>query len=150
MYRKSNEILNKILMTGIASFILLAFIAPLGYMVMTGLKSDQQMSDPQAPKFWPNSPKVFGMRGKSCRSSRSPGDGTRELAIQKTRQESWFVDPQNPDAGQIQWEGNWRKLDPVYEADPHLENFQTAWEELDFPRLFRNSLIIAGLGTSVR
>ena len=149
MSGKQRELLNKILMTGIGAFILLVFLAPLGYMFTTAIKSDQQMSDPQAPKFWPHSPKIFEYDGEELQVFEVPlEDGTRELAIvKKTRQESWFIDPNNPDAGQIQWEGNWRKLDPVYEADPHWENFQTAWEDLDFPRLFRNSLIIAGLGT---
>ncbi|MGD8245688.1 MAG: carbohydrate ABC transporter permease, partial [Anaerolineae bacterium] len=37
--------------------------------------------------------------------------------------------------------------DPVYGPDPKWENFKRAWNELNFPRLFRNTLIIAVTGT---
>jgi multiple sugar transport system permease protein len=146
---KQREILNKILVTGIASFILLAFIAPLGYMVMTGLKSDDQMSDPGASPFWPQSPKTIEYQGEALEVYEVPiGDGVQELAaLQKRRQETIFIDPQNPEAAEIVWEGTWRKLTPAYESDPQLNNFKKAWDELNFPLLFRNTLIIAVTGT---
>lgn len=146
---KQREILNKILVTGIASFILIAFIAPLGYMVMTGLKSDDQMSDPGSSPFWPQSPKTIEYQGETLEVYEVPiGDGVQELAaLQKRRQEAIFIDPQNPEAAEIVWEGNWRKLTPAYESDPQLNNFKKAWDELNFPLLFRNTLIIAVTGT---
>jgi len=146
---KQREILNKILVTGIASFILLAFIAPLGYMLVTGIKSDDQMSDPSASPFWPQSPKTIEYEGEALEVYEVPiGDEVQELAaLQKTRQETTFIDPQNPSAAEIVWEGNWRKLTPAYESDPQWNNFRKAWDELNFPLLFRNTLIIAVTGT---
>ena len=146
---KQREILNKILITGIALFILLIFLAPLGYMFTTGIKSVEQMNDPNAPAYWPHSPQTFEYEGEEIEIFQVPTeDGVRELAaVKKTRQESWFIDPKNPEAGQIHWEGNWRTLDPVYYADPKWENFKRAWEELNFPLLLRNTLIIAVMGT---
>jgi len=146
---KQREILNKILVTGIASFILLAFIAPLGYMLVTGIKSDDQMSDPSASPFWPQSPKTIEYQGEALEVYEVPiGDEVQELAaLQKTRQETTFIDPQNPSAAEIVWEGNWRKLTPAYESDPQWNNFRKAWDELNFPLLFRNTLIIAVTGT---
>jgi multiple sugar transport system permease protein len=107
------------------------------------------MSDPQAPVFWPNSKKTFTIDGEAYDVLRVDIDGEmRELAIvTKRRTESWFVDPANPEAGEIYWEGNWRLLDPVYEADPQWQNFAKAWDDLNFPRLFLNTVIIAGFGT---
>lgn len=146
---KQREVLNKILVTCIAAFILVTFLAPLGYMFTTGLKSDAQMSDPQAPAYWPHSKITFTYEGEDLDVLQVPTeDGVRELAIvTKRRTESWFIDPANPEAGEIYWEGNWRTLEPVYVADPQWQNFRTAWEELDFPRLFLNTVIIAGFGT---
>jgi len=143
------ELLNKVLITSIALFILLAFIAPLGYMFTTGIKSDEQMSDPNASPFWPESPKTFEYQGKQLEIYQVPTEsGVRELAaLKKTRTQSTFIDPADPAAGEIQWEGNWRALKPAYFSDPHWENFKRSWDELNFPRLFRNTLIIAVFGT---
>jgi multiple sugar transport system permease protein len=147
---QQRELLNRILTTGIAIFVLLLFLAPLGYMFTTGIKSDQQMSDPDAPPFWPHSPQTITYEGEELPVYQVPLESgeVRELAaLQKTRQETTFVDPANPTGEPLVWEGNWRKLEPVYEADPQWQNFQTAWGELEFPRLFRNTLIIAVTGT---
>jgi multiple sugar transport system permease protein len=147
---QQRELLNKILVTGVALFILLAFIMPLGYMFVTGIKSTDQMNDPNVSPFWPQSPKTVEYEGEQLEVYQVPfEDGVRELAaVKKTRTQSTFIDPDNPEAGLIEWEGNWRKdLVPVYYADPKWENFKTALEELDFPLLFRNTLIIAVTGT---
>jgi len=143
------EILNKVFITSIALFVLLFFMAPLGYMFTTAIKSDSQMSDPDAPPWWPHSPDTFTYQGEELPLLEVPlEDGTRELAIvNKTRTESTFIDPQNPEAGEIQWEGNWRTLTPVYSPDAQWQNFRTAWEELNVPLLLRNTLIIAVFGT---
>jgi multiple sugar transport system permease protein len=149
MTGKQRELLNKVLVTSVALFVLILFMAPLGYMFTTGIKSDAQMNDPKAPAWWPHSPSTFTYQGEELELFEVPtDDAVQELAIlNKTRTESTFIDPQNPGAGEITWEGNWRTLDPVYEPDPQWGNFRTAWEELDFLLLFRNTLIIAVFGT---
>lgn len=149
MTRRQRNILNRILTGGVATFILLIFLAPLGYMFTTAIKSDEQMSDPNAPAYWPHSPQTFEYEGKELELYRVPtGDGVKVLAaFKKSRRESWFIDPDNPGAEQIHWEGNWRTLEPLYFADPQWENFKTSWDKLNFPRLLRNTLIIAGVGT---
>jgi multiple sugar transport system permease protein len=77
-----------------------------------------------------------------------PDGSVRELGmLQPGRQVSQFVDPSDPGAGPIEWEGNWRVLAPAYELDPQWQNFPRAWENMRFPLLLRNTLIIAGLGT---
>jgi multiple sugar transport system permease protein len=149
MTLRQRDILNKVLTTGIGLFILLIFLVPLGYMATTGIKSTDQINDPDASPFWPSSPKTVEYEGEELQVFEVPtGDGVKELAmVRRTRTVSWFIDPDNPGAGQIEWEGNWRQLDPVYGRDPKWENFKRAWNELNFPRLFRNTLIIAVTGT---
>jgi multiple sugar transport system permease protein len=147
--QQRRNILGGIVVTVIGTFILLTFLAPLGYMVTTGIKSDVQMSDPDAPKLWPHSKKTFEYAGEMLEVYEVPTeDGIRELAaVKKTRSATTFIDPQNPESGEIRWEGNWRTLEPVYVADPRWVNFGVAWEQLESPRLFRNTLVIAVLGT---
>ncbi len=146
---RQRELINKILVTSIAAFVLVTFIAPLGYMFTTALKSTDQMGDAGAPWYWPFSRKTIEYQGEELEVLNVPlAEGTRELAIlKKSTTESTFVDPQNPDAEPILWQGSWRKLSAVYVADPQWQNFIRAWQDLDFPLLFKNSMLIAGLGT---
>ncbi|HPH95835.1 MAG TPA: carbohydrate ABC transporter permease [Anaerolineaceae bacterium] len=146
---QQRNVLNKVLVTSLALFITLLFLAPLGYMFTTALKSETQMSDPGVPFWWPFSRVTFDYQGKALEVYRVPTEtGIRELAMfKKTRTESWFIDPANPTADQIHWVGNWRLLEPAYKSDPQWQNFEKAWTDLNFPRLFVNSLIIAGVGT---
>jgi multiple sugar transport system permease protein len=46
----------------------------------------------------------------------------------------------------IEWEGAWRTLNRGLELDPTTANFGRAWSILNFPRLLRNTAIIAGVG----
>lgn len=75
-------------------------------------------------------------------------DGSiRELAaVNKTRKAVTFVDPDNPEAGTIEWEGRWRELDMKMVFAPRTGNFKEAWNIADFPLLFRNTLAIAAIG----
>ena len=147
--QRQRNVLNKVLVTGIGLFLLLVFLTPLGYMAVSGIKSTDQINDPDASPFWPQSPKTVDYEAETLQVFEVPtDDGVKELAaVKKTRTMTTFIDPANPAAGQIEWEGNWRQLTPVYQPNPQWENFKTAWNELNFPRLFRNTLIIAVTGT---
>jgi len=140
---------SKILLGILAGFVLLTFLMPLGYMFSTGLKSAEQMSDPNAPVLWPFSQRTFTYNGEELPVYQVPIDGRTEnlAAVNRTRTATTFIDPANPEAGEIVWEGNWRTLEPAYFPDAQWNNFLKAWNELDFPLLFRNTLIIAVLGT---
>jgi multiple sugar transport system permease protein len=146
---RQRDTANRILVTSIAIFVLVTFLAPLGYMFTTALKSTKQMSDADAPWYWPFSQKTIEYQGKELPLLQVPLEGgIREMAVlKKTTKETTFLDPQNLEAEPIVWQGNWRKLDPVYMADAQWQNFKEAWEALDFPLLFRNSMIISGFGT---
>ncbi len=144
-----HSLLSRILVGSLAAFVLLLFLMPLGYMFTTGLKSKEQMSDPNAPVLWPFSQQTFTYNGEELPVYQVPiGNRTRDLAaVQKTRVATTFIDPADPEAGVFIWEGNWRTLEPAYFPDAQWSNFKTAWDQLNFPLLFRNTLIIAVLGT---
>lgn len=133
---------------------LLAFLSPVGYMVTTSLKSRDQLPEPD---ILPRSPATFELAGEEYPLYEVPtDDGLQEWAlVVDRRQESWFADPNNPPANfdpeapeesLIYWEGRWRQLTPVKELDLHPENFETAWTDIRFPLLLRNTLVIAVLG----
>jgi len=146
---KQRKILSKLPITIIGVLILVTFLAPLGYMFTTGLKSTEQMSDPGVPFYWPFSRRTFLYEGQELELYKVPAaDGVQELAaVKKTRVKTTFIDPNDVTAGLIEWEGNWRTLKPVYYADPQWENFRRVWDELNLPLRFRNTFIIAGFGT---
>ena len=75
--------------------------------------------------------------------------GTRDLAlVKKGLTESTFIDPANPQAGQIKWQGSWRSLDrSAWTFAPHWENFARVWDLIDYPRLLFNTLAIAVIST---
>lgn len=132
----------------IAAATLSAFLMPLAYMAMTSLKDQAQVADPAAP-LYPASPRTFEYEGKELQMYAVPVDGVvRELAIvQKGRESSVMVDPADPGAGTFVWEGRWRTLEPAYAFDPKVENFATAWNQIEFPKLLRNTAIIAVIST---
>jgi multiple sugar transport system permease protein len=137
------------IVTGITGLVLFVFLMPLGYMAVTSLKSEQMIGNLEGP-ILPKNPATFEYEGEQLDMFAVPmPDGTEmQLAmLQPGRQVSQFIDPNDPGAGPIEWEGNWRVLEPAYQLDPQWENFPRAWELMRFPTLLRNTLVIAGLGT---
>jgi multiple sugar transport system permease protein len=131
-----------------AFLVLLVFLMPLGYMTTTAFKSLQQIQDLQAG-ILPKVQSVFNYEGKDYPLYQVPTDlGTAEWAlVKKGREASQFIDPANPGAGLIDWPGRWRTLNPVYTFSPTYTNFGEAWDTIQFPILFRNTVIIALSGT---
>ena len=140
--------------TGTAGLTLLAigvlsgFLMPVLYMGLTSLKHEAQTVDRSAP-LYPATQRTFVYEGQPYPILAVPIDETtRELAIvRKGREDADFVDPANAAAGVISWQGRWRTLQPVYDFDPKFSNFGQVWNEVEFPKLLRNTVIIAGLGT---
>jgi multiple sugar transport system permease protein len=58
-----------------------------------------------------------------------------------------FIDPANPGAGPIEWQGRWRTLQQAWTFELNVQNFTNAWNTIEFPRLFFNTFAIAGLST---
>ncbi len=125
------------------------FLLPFANMALLSVKTKDQIEAGQNGSILPMEPEVFNYQGEDYPVYKVPfEDGsTRELAlVKKGRQTSQFVDPTNPDAGTVEWKGNWRQLDQVTTLVPHFENFGIAWEAINFPRLFGNTIGIALIG----
>lgn len=134
--------------TFFAVALLAAFLSPMLRAVTTAVKTPEQITQIGAP-LYPADPATFEWQGKDYPIYEVPIDGqTRQLALtRKGRVTSEFVDPANPDAGVITWEGSWRSLPQAWTFAPQWGNFGEAWRLLDFPRLLFNTVALAAIGT---
>ena len=136
------------LLTLIAVLFLAAFLSPLLRSATFAFKSTEQISQPGSPVY-PADPATFEYEGETLDVYNVPLDGaTRQLALLKPgRTESQFVDPGDPSAPPIVWQGSWRTLEPAWTFAPQLSNFAEVWDLIDYPRLLFNTLALAIIGT---
>jgi multiple sugar transport system permease protein len=139
----------KAIVTSLALVLALTYLLPFANMAIISVKSQDQLTGSADAPVLPVAPDSFTYEGEDYDVYNVPAeDGTMHqwALVKKGRQVSQFVDPANSEAGLIEWTGNWRGLEPAYDWELHFENFPTAWELLNFPLLFRNTLAIAVFG----
>jgi multiple sugar transport system permease protein len=144
--RRTRRFVRSTVVTLFASVLLFVFLLPLLFMLTSALKTEDQIANGQ---ILPQSPETAVVDGEDVTLLNVPIDGDlRQLAlVQPGRQESVFVDPDDP-ATEIVWEGNWRGLEPTYRLDLTWSNFSQARDQTvpRMDRLLFNTGIIAGLG----
>jgi multiple sugar transport system permease protein len=140
--------LGKSLLTMVALAVIGAYLLPLLYMVTTAFQQPSQASTPGAPVY-PAIPLTAAYQGEQYPLYSVSVDGvSRQLMlVEKGRESSIFVDPADPTQARITWTGHWRTLNQAWSFAPNLENFTTAWTQLDFTKLLRNTVGIALLST---
>ena len=170
--KRARDLLKGILGTGFTLIVLFFFLLPLGYGIVTSLKSNEQISNLGAP-WWPASEETFEYQGEvyeiysvvECGADGNPipwgydaenlttpdcstGGETYEwgLAV-KRREYAEFIDPQQPEAGNIIWQGRWRTLERNWSFDAQWRNYREAWDTINFVRLLANTLMYAALST---
>src|SRR5919206_2474467 len=128
--------LKRLAVTSLTVAILALFLAPFLQMTYIALSTTQQMSALGAPA-WPAKPATFTYQGQELEVYRVPTEtGLRNLAIvKKGRRASTFIDPANPQAGEITWQGSWRALDRPWSLSPTWSNFTQVWDRIEFPHL---------------
>jgi multiple sugar transport system permease protein len=136
--------LGSLLLNLLAFGLLILYLLPIVYMIVTSVTESQQLGDRYAP-IYPAHQRRYNYEGKDYKVYNVPFDeGARQLALVKPgRAASQFIDPENPEEGLIDWEGSWRTLRGVY--DFHLEwgNFELLTNALRFPQMLRNTLVLA-------
>ncbi len=139
--RKLGRGLKSLWITLLAIVLLVFFLSPFVYMVFSALKTKEQVSELNAP-IWPAGVETFIYNGKEYDVYSVPTDqGLKNLAlVKKGLQESQFIDPANPQAAPITWKGSWRSLQRPWTFEPHWENFGIGWKQINFPRMFLNTL----------
>ena len=140
--------LGKASLTMFAVIVVSALLTPLLYMVTTSFQQPSQISTPGAP-WWPAAPETGTFEGQEYPIYTVTIDGaTRQLMLVKPgRQSSVFVDPADPSATTIEWQGRWRSLQQSWRFSPLIDNYTTVWNQLNFPRLLTNTAGIAVLST---
>jgi multiple sugar transport system permease protein len=128
--------------------VLALFLLPLGYMVATAFKQESQLSAQNAP-LWPAKATTYRYEGTDLPLYDVPTDqGVKRLAlVNPYREDSDMLDPAHPEKGVFNVTGRWRTWTPVYVFSPTLENIKTAWQQVDFALLFRNTFSIAIFST---
>lgn len=124
-------------------FILL-YLSPLSFMVIASLTPSEQFLDSRAP-ILPSERVKFNYEGTDLTVYKVPtDDGVKEWALYKpTRTVSQFVDPKNPEAGLIEWTGNWRSLEAVYRFKLAFNNFTDFFAITPVWLYLKNTMIIA-------
>src|SRR6187551_214727 len=108
---------RSLLATSFTIILLALFLSPMLRTLSLSLKSADQITTIGAP-IWPADPGTFEYEGETLDVYLVPlPDGTtKELALfDPGRQESGFIDPANPEAGVITWQGSWRSLEQPWE-----------------------------------
>jgi len=127
--------------------ILAIYLLPVMSMIATAFMSADQLLDKQAP-LYPARALQYVHEGKAYPLYNVPvGDETRQLALIKAgRPVNQFIDPQHPEAGVIEWQGNLNTLSGVYEFSLTWENLMIMIRELPFGQMLKNTLVITLLG----
>jgi multiple sugar transport system permease protein len=144
-YRK---FLGRASITMFAVLVISALLLPMLYMLTTSLQQPGQSATPGAP-IYPAVPLTGTYNGEEYPIYSVPIDGTTKpmMLIEKGRESSIVVDPNDPTATPVEWEGRWRTLEQAWQFSPLIDNYTTAWNQLNFPLLLRNTIGIAVLST---
>jgi multiple sugar transport system permease protein len=147
--RERGDGARSFLVTLIAVVAVAAFLSPMLRSVSYSLKSVEQITQAHSP-LYPADPVTFQYQGEDLPILNVPlPDGSmRQLALfEAGRRRSSFVDPANPTAPPLEWQGSWRTLEPAWQFAPHWENFGEVWDLIDYPRLLFNTIAIAIIST---
>jgi multiple sugar transport system permease protein len=126
-----------------------AYLLPLLYMVTTSLQQPGQSTTPGAP-VWPAIPQTAEYQGQQypVYAVPMPDGTTRELIlVTPGRESSTFIDPKDATQTPIEWVGHWRTLQQAWTFAPEFDNYTVAWNQLNFPRVMRNTFLIALFST---
>ena len=127
--------------------VVVAYLSPLSFMVITALKTADQLRDAKAPNF-PAKVQTYDYNGETLQVYNVPTKtGTEYWAmVDRFRTYSDFIDPADPQAGIIRWDGFWGSLTYHYLPSVTLDNFINLWKTVNYPNLLRNTFIVIGLG----
>jgi multiple sugar transport system permease protein len=142
--RHYRNIFSKVVLTLIVAWIASIYLQPLYYSITLSLGfASTEVDQPR----YPATVRQFSFEGQNLEMYNVPVEGgTRQLAmVEKGRSESVFIDPVTKQ--RITWQGSYRALKRVFDLNPQWQNYPESSTQLDFPRLFRNTLIVSILAT---
>lgn len=141
------EFTGTALLTLFIWILLLAFLSPLSYMIITSLRSQDEFRDRSAPSY-PAERLTYDYQGTTYQLYKVPTpDGIiHEWAlVVPSRLSSQFIDPAHPEQGLITWQGSWRALNGVFRFRLYWKNYTDIWKAVPYVSLLKNTLIIVVL-----
>lgn len=146
--RSMRRYLGRATITLFAVILLSGFLLPLLSMVTLSFQDSGQRTTAGSPPY-PATPATGVYQGETFEIYSVPIDGSVRnlMLVKKGRTESTFVDPADAAQTPIVWQGAWRTLQQAWTFSPDLDNFTTAWSQLNFPRLLFNTAAVAVLST---
>jgi multiple sugar transport system permease protein len=139
---------SKVVVFNVFVWLLIGFyLLPVAAMFATAFMSTGQLSDKNAP-LYPAQIRQYEYQDKLYQIYHVPtGSGTRQWALVEPGQtSSRFIDPQHPENGLIDWQGNRVLLKGVYEFHPVWDNFAVLAKSVPFPNMLRSTLLITLIG----
>jgi multiple sugar transport system permease protein len=135
------------LLTFIVVVALAAFLSPILRSLAVSLRTPEQVGQADSPQY-PAVPETFEYDGKTYDLYVVPIDGAdRNLALsRKGRADSDYIDPANPTAGPITWQGSRLTLPRESTFSPAWQNYADVWDIINYPRLLFNTFAIAVIG----
>ena len=123
------------------------YLLPVAFMVVTALKSTEQLSDNRAP-WYPSRVSTYEYQGRARQLFNVPTQqGMKVLAlVEPGVTASTFIDPQAPGSGLIEWKGDQQMLKPVYEPYLVWANFTKLFRTLPFPKMMANTMLVILIG----
>lgn len=123
------------------------YLLPMLYLPVNSLKLQEQIADPYSP-IYPADVMTYTYNNRQLLVYVVPtSDGDRRLALVKAYPNRVdFIDPENPEAGLIQWAGSRYSLAKVYIPRIHPENFLPFFTNSFYLNLILHSLIITFFG----
>ena len=138
------EFTGTALLTLLIWIFLLVFLSPLSYMVVTSLKSAEDLRERSAP-LYPAERLTYNYEGTTYQLYKVPTEDSviHEWALVKpSRLSSQFIDPVHPEQGLITWNGSWRSLGGVFRFRIYWDNYTNIWKAINYFQYFRNTLTI--------
>jgi multiple sugar transport system permease protein len=144
---------NATFITSLTLAVLIIFLAPFAFMMLTSLKTQEQISVIGAP-IWPAAQPKFEFEGNSldvytvplntCQGQDPNSKVESNLAIiKKGAKESTFIDPANTAAGEFACTVSYRALDRPWLFSPTWSNYTEVWNSINYPRLLWNTTFYA-------
>jgi multiple sugar transport system permease protein len=127
--------------------ILLVYLSPIFFIMVTALMPTAQLGDKNAP-LYPARIKTYIYEGSEYQLYNVPvNEGVEQWAlINPGPASSELIDPQQPERGLITWQGDWRTLVGVYEFHATWENFTRIFESLPFSKMVSTTFLVAVIG----
>ena len=127
--------------------LLILYLLPVMSMVVTAMMPTEQLGDRGAP-LYPARIMQYKYQGREYHIYNVPiAEGVKQLAlIEPGQTSSVFIDPKDPEAGPLEWMGNWSSLTGVYEFHPTWDNFTVMTNSLPFFKMLRNTFLLTVVG----